>query len=345
MKSHYVSDLQDGQLVTTLFLVCEKGVRTSQRTGKSWLELALRDRTGSIPAKMWDNFEAIAKTFECDDVVLIRGRVKLYNGQKEMTLEQIVPSLERDYELSDFLAHTKFDVEKLYAELRFAISGAKNPWIKRLLEDVVNDPAIAPKMKRAPAAMTMHHAYIGGLLEHVVSLIGLGRGVTTQYPELDTDLLLAGIVLHDIGKIDELSYARGTDYTTQGRLLGHITIGALMVRQKIEAIPDFPVPLAVLIEHMILSHHGTYEFGSPSLPQIREAVALNFLDDMDSKMAAMRATLEKTSGSGEWTDRNPALRRALLRTEKFLAGEDAEPSGDDTIGDDKREEPSRAGGQ
>jgi 3'-5' exoribonuclease len=345
MKSHYVSDLQDGQLVTTLFLVCEKGVRTSQRTGKSWLELALRDRTGSIPAKMWDNFEAIAKTFECDDVVLIRGRVKLYNGQKEMTLEQIVPSLERDYELSDFLAHTKFDVEKLYAELRFAISGAKNPWIKRLLEDVVNDPAIAPKMKRAPAAMTMHHAYIGGLLEHVVSLIGLGRGVTTQYPELDADLLLAGIVLHDIGKIDELSYARGTDYTTQGRLLGHITIGALMVRQKIEAIPDFPVPLAVLIEHMILSHHGTYEFGSPSLPQIREAVALNFLDDMDSKMAAMRATLEKTSGSGEWTDRNPALRRALLRTEKFLAGEDEELSDDDTMGGDKREEPSRAGGQ
>ena len=322
MKSHYVSDLQDGQLVTTLFLVCEKGIRTSQRTGKSWLELALRDRTGSIPAKMWDNFEAITKTFECDDVVLIRGRVKLYNGQKEMTLEQIVPSLERDYELSDFLAHTKFDVEILYAELRFAISGAKNPWIKRLLEDVVNDPAIAPKMKRAPAAMTMHHAYIGGLLEHVVSLIGLGRGVTTQYPELDADLLLAGIVLHDIGKIDELSYARGTDYTTQGRLLGHITIGALMVRQKIEAIPHFPVPLAVLIEHMILSHHGTYEFGSPSLPQIREAVALNFLDDMDSKMAAMRATLESPAGEDEWTERNPSLGRALLRADKFQAGPD-----------------------
>jgi 3'-5' exoribonuclease len=345
MKSHYVSDLQDGQSVTTLFLVCEKGVRTSVRTGKSWLELALRDRTGSIPAKMWDNFEAIAKTFECDDVVLIRGRVKLYNGQKEMTLEQIVPSLERDYELSDFLAHTKFDVDKLFAELRSTIAGVKNPWIKRLLDDVVNDPAIAPKMKRAPAAMTMHHAYIGGLLEHVVSLIGLSRGVTAQYPELDADLLLAGIVLHDIGKIDELSYARGTDYTTQGRLIGHITIGALMVREKIKAIPDFPVPLAILVEHLILSHHGTYEFGSPSLPQTREAVALNFLDDMDSKMAAMRATFERSPGSGEWTDRNPALRRALLRTEKFLAGEDAEPGADDVIGVGEREEPSRAGGQ
>ena len=345
MKSHYVSDLQDGQSVTTLFLVCEKGIRTSLRSGKSWLELALRDRTGSIPAKMWDNFEAIAKTFECDDVVMIRGRVKLYNGQKEMTLEQIVPSFEQDYELSDFLAHTRFDVEKLFAELRSAIAAVKNPWIKRLLEDVVNNPVIAPKMKRAPAAMTMHHAYIGGLLEHVVSLIGLGRGVTAQYPELDADLLLAGIVLHDIGKIDELSYARGTDYTTQGRLLGHIAIGALMVREKIRAIPDFPAPLAVLIEHLILSHHGTYEFGSPSLPQTREAVALNFLDDMDSKMAAMRATLERTSGSGEWTDRNPALRRALLRTERFLAGDETAPNGDTAAGRIKPEEPSRAGGQ
>ncbi len=304
MKSHYVSDLQDGQSVTTLFLVCEKGVRTSVRTGKSWLELALRDRTGSIPAKMWDNFEAIAKTFECDDVVLIRGRVKLYNGQKEMTLEQIVPSLERDYELSDFLA--AYEIRRRKAICRVAIRDCRREeslGCRRLLaKHVVNDPAVAPKMKRAPAAITMHHAYIGGLLEHVVSLIGLGRGVTAQYPELDADLLLAGIVLHDIGKIDELSYARGTDYTTQGRLIGHITIGALMVREKIKAIPDFPVPLAVLIEHLILSHHGTYEFGSPSLPQTREAVALNFLDDMDSKMAAMRATFERAPGSGEWTE-------------------------------------------
>jgi 3'-5' exoribonuclease len=209
----------------------------------------------------------------------------------------------------------------------------------------VNDPAIAPKMKRAPAAMTMHHAYIGGLLEHVVSLIGLSRGVTAQYPELDADLLLAGIALHDIGKIDELRYARGTDYTTQGRLLGHITIGAVMVREKVKAIPAFPEPLAVLIEHLILSHHGSYEFGSPSLPQTREAVALHFLDDMDSKMAAMRVTLEGTSGNGEWTDRNPALRRALLRTEKFLAGENAGASPEGVSGGSKRGEPSRAGGR
>jgi 3'-5' exoribonuclease len=328
MKSHYVSDLQDGQAVLSLFLVAVKEIRTSQRSGKSWLELALRDRTGSIPAKMWDNFEALAKTFEADDVVQIRGRVKLYNGQKEMTLEQIVPAAVRDYDLADFLAHTKHDVEKLFGDLSAAVAAVKNPWIKRLLESVVTDPAIVPKLKRAPAAMSMHHAFVGGLLEHTVSLIGLGRAVAAHYPELDFDVLLAGIVLHDIGKIDELSYERATNYTTAGRLLGHITIGTLLAREKIKAIAGFPETLAILIEHLILSHHGTYEFGSPSLPQTREAIALHFLDDMDSKMAAMRTTLEGASGNEEWTERNPALHRALLRTDKFLAAEDTGRSAD-----------------
>ena len=194
----------------------------------------------------------------------------------------------------------------------------KNPFLQRLLESIVEDPAIAPRLKRAPAAMMMHHAFVGGLLEHVVSLIGLGRGVIAQYPELDADLLLSGIVLHDLGKIEELSYERGVQYTTPGRLLGHITIGTGLVRDKIKLIPGFPAELAILVEHLILSHHGSLEFGSPTLPQTREAVALHFLDDMDSKMAAMRVTLASESGNEEWTERNPALRRAILRTDTYL---------------------------
>ena len=294
------------------------------RTGKSWLELSLGDRSGSIPAKMWDNFEILVKTFECDDVVQIRGRVKLYNGRKELTLEQIIPAAERDYDIGDFLPHTKHDVEKLYADLRSAILAMKNPWLKQLLLSVVEDPAIAPRLKRAPAAMTMHHAFLGGLLEHTVSLIGLAAAVSAHYPELDPDLLLAGVVLHDVGKIHELRYARGIDYSDEGRLLGHITIGARLMREKCSAIKGFPAPLAVLVEHLILSHHGSLEFGSPSLPQIPEAVALHFIDDIDSKMAGMRASLEAASGGPAdnlWTERNPALRRALLRTDKFIAGE------------------------
>jgi 3'-5' exoribonuclease len=323
MKSQFVGGLQEGQVVNSLFLVRDKEIRTSARTGKSWLELDLTDRTGTISSIMWDNFTGIASKFERDDVVQIRGRVTVFNGQKQLTLEQIVPVAERDYELADFLPHTKYDVEKLYAELRTAIGAMSNPWLKKLLSSVVEDPAIMPRLKRAPAAMTMHHAYLGGLLEHMVSLIGLSRAVATHYPELDADLLLSGVVLHDVGKIDELRYGRGIDYSTQGRLLGHIMMGAGLVRDKIKAIPEFPPTLAVLVEHLILSHHGSHEFGSPSLPQTREAIALHFLDDVDSKMAGMRATLESAAeggGQSEWTDRNPSLRRNLLRADKFLAG-------------------------
>lgn len=328
MKSSFVADLADGQLVASLFLVREKEIRKSARTGASWLQLELADRTGSIPAKMWDNFAALAGVFERDDVIQIRGRVKLYNGQKELTIEQIVPALERDYDLGDFLPHTKHDVEKLYGDLRGAVAGMKNPWLKQLLETVVEDAAIVPRLKRAPAAMTMHHAYLGGLLEHVVSLIGLARAVAECYPELDSDLLLTGVVLHDIGKIYELSYARGIGYSTEGRLLGHIMIGAKIVGEKIAAIQGFPPQLAVLVEHLILSHHGSLEFGSPSLPQTREAIALHFIDDMDSKMAAMRATLESAAaqgGSDVWTARDPSLRRSLLMQDVFFAAERQEP--------------------
>jgi 3'-5' exoribonuclease len=337
MKSHFVVDLSDGQIVVSHFLVREKEVRTSARTGSSWLQLELVDRTGSISGKMWENFSPLVPTFDRDDVIQIRGRVKLFNGQKELALEQIIPVLERDYDLSDFLPHTKHDVEKMYADLRAAVARVANPWLKRLLEDFVEDPAIVPRLKRAPAAMTMHHAFLGGLLEHIVSLVGLAAGVTAHYPELDADLLLAGVILHDIGKIEELRYARGIDYSTEGRLLGHITIGLCMVREKIRAIPEFPPRLAVLLEHLIVSHHGSLEFGSPALPQTREAVALHFLDDMDSKMGAMRATLDLASGAAGnsvWTDRNPSLRRALLQPEKFLgndrpAGSNGSPLGGD----------------
>jgi 3'-5' exoribonuclease len=318
MKSPVVADLKDGQSVEGIFLVCEKEMRTSARGNASWLQLELGDRTGSISAKMWENFEPLLETFESGDVVRVRGRVKLYNARLEVSLEQIIPVPENAYDLSDFLPHTKYDVEALYAGLLSAIASVKNPWLRQLLGNIVEDPSIAPRLKRAPAAMTMHHAFIGGLLEHIVSLIGLSTAIAAQYPELDPDLLLAGVVLHDIGKIDELRYAREIDYSTEGRLLGHIMLGVGMVRDRIKQIPGFPPALAVMVEHLILSHHGTHEFGSPSLPQTREAVALHFLDDFDSKMAAIRATLESSCAPDGWSQRNPSLRRALLRGEKYL---------------------------
>jgi 3'-5' exoribonuclease len=320
MKSGFVVDLKDGMVVTSLFLVREKEVRSSPRTGKSWLQLGLVDRTGNVSAKMWDNFAGIISTFACDDVIRVRGRAKLYNDQIEITLEQILPVTEKEYDLQDFLPHTRENIDVLLAKLHEHIAAVRDPWLQRLLTSIVDDPAIQPKLRLAPAAMTMHHAYLGGLLEHVVSVCGLARGVAGHYADVELDYLITGAVLHDIGKIDELCYDRCIGYTTAGRLLGHISLGFAMVRKKIEAIAGFPPGLATLVEHLLLSHHGTHEFGSPALPQFREAVVLNFIDDLDSKVGAMRATLDAAAinRDGEWTERNPSLRRSLLRTDEFL---------------------------
>lgn len=318
MKPHFVTDLADGQAVASPFLVCEKEIRTSARSGASWLQLELGDRTGCISAKMWENFLPLAETFDAGDVVQIRGRVKLYNNRLEVTLEQIIPVPENAYDLIDFLPHTKYDVDVMYGRLLAAAEAMSNPWLRQLVLNVIEDTTIAPKLKRAPAAMTMHHAFLGGLLEHIVSLVGLASAMSTHYPELDADVLLTGVVLHDIGKVDELRYAREIDYTTEGRLLGHIMLGVGMVRDRIKAIPGFPAALAVMVEHLILSHHGSLEFGSPSVPQTREAVALHFIDDLDSKMAGIRATLEGQCGPDGWSARNPSLRRALLLADKYL---------------------------
>ncbi|MGH9865186.1 MAG: 3'-5' exoribonuclease YhaM family protein [Candidatus Acidiferrales bacterium] len=325
MKSAFITDFQDGQAVATFFLVREKEIRTSARTGKSWLRVALADRTGTIEAKMWDNFTGPSETFACEDIVRVRGRVKLYNNEKELTIEQILIAVETDYALDDFLPHTKYDVEKLFAQLREEIAAMKNPWLRKLLEVFVDDPECAAKLKRAPAAMTMHHAYLGGLLEHIVSLCGLAKHATQHYPEIDGDLLLAGIILHDIGKTQELFYSRSIGYTAEGQLLGHIVIGLGMVQRRIDAIPDFPKPLAALVEHLIVSHHGEYEFGSPKLPSLREAVLLHHLDDLDSKMGAMRETLGKTAADEIWSVRNPALRRNLLNPQAYLNSTEAKP--------------------
>jgi 3'-5' exoribonuclease len=318
VKTLFISDLRDGQQVAATFLVRSKEIRTSPRTSRSWLQLELADRTGTISGKMWDGYEPLVTLFERDDVVKVRARAKLYNEQLELTVEHVAPCSENDYELADFLPHTKQDVEKLYGKLSEAVHAVENPWIKTLLVSVVEDASIAPKFKRAPAAMTMHHAYLGGLLEHTASLLDLMRLVASHYPELNRDLLLAGVVLHDIGKIEELSCARGFGYTTEGQLLGHIALGQAIVRRKIDAISEFPRPLSTVIEHLILSHHGSLEFGSPKLPLTREAVALHFLDDLDSKMAAIETTMASDAGSGDWTERNPALRRNLLRTTEYL---------------------------
>ncbi|MBI3406622.1 MAG: HD domain-containing protein [Acidobacteria bacterium] len=317
MKAAYISSLAPDTTIATFFLVWEKETRTAQN-GKPYIQLKLGDRTGTLDAKIWDAQSAPA--FERNDFIYVKANVQLYRDKKQMIVQQLRRAEANEVDMSDYLPRTTEDVEALFATLQAEVEAVKNPWLKKLLQSVVTDPAIAPRIKQAPAAMKMHHAFLGGLLEHVVSLCGLCRAIAGRYPEVNVDLLVSAAVLHDVGKISELTYDRAFGYSSEGQLLGHILIEYEMVAKKIDAIEGFPPPLKTVMMHMLVSHHGEYEFGSPKLPMFREALLFHYLDDMDSKMASMRASLAAPEGEPGWTSRNPALGRTLLRLDEFLKG-------------------------
>jgi len=332
MKSLYVADLpqQENQLITAFFLVQSKSLR-STREGKPYLALRLADRTGTVEARMWDEAAEVEPEFDQHDVVKVEANVEPYRNQLQLKIRRLRRARADEVELEDYLPHTTQDVEALYAELAEVARGLGNTHLRALLLAVLEDPEVAPRLKRAPGAKTLHHAYVGGLLEHVVSLCRLCRLAAQNYPEVDLDLLLTGAVLHDIGKIYELSYDRSFDYTTEGNLLGHISMAQELLSRKMDALADFPPSLRVLVQHLVLSHHGRLEFGSPVTPKVREAVLLHYLDDLDSKMEAVRSSLAAADAAereGDWTEWNRALDRPLLRREQFLAPQSgaAEPA-------------------
>jgi len=282
------------------------------------LRLELGDRSGTIEARMWEQFEAAAKGINRDDFVKVQARVEMYRSRPQLSVMQVRLAKPEEIDLADFLPQTKADVAKLYAELLEYATSISNSWLKKLVTGILSDPDIAAKYKRAPAAKVMHHAYLGGLLEHVVSLCGLAKAVAAHYPELDVDLLLTAAMLHDVGKLDELGYERAIGYTVEGHLLGHIVLEVQTIAKAMDAIEGFPPNLKTVIQHMLISHHGEYEFGSPKLPMIREALVFHFLDDLDSKLAAVRTALAGDSGEAEWSAYSRALGRKFLRLEEFL---------------------------
>ena len=320
MKTAYIADLAPDQNVTAFFLVCEKEIRTGN-SGKPYLRLSLGDRTGVIEARMWENFEKDAAAIARDDFAKVQGRVDLFNGRKQLRVDRIRRAEPGEIELDDYFPHTKENIDALEKQLREHVARVSNPWLKQLLVNLLDAPDVMPRFRRAPAARSMHHACIGGLLEHVVSLCGLCNAVSSRYPEVNCDWLLTAAVVHDIGKLEELTYERAFGYSDVGQLLGHIVIGLERVTKAMDAIEGFPEELKTLVKHIIISHHGKYEFGSPKLPAFREAVLFNFLDDLDAKMAAMRVSLEDAAGEGGWTAYNSSLARKLLRTEQYLSGE------------------------
>src|ERR1041384_2539518 len=312
MKSPYVSELEPNKLIQTSFLVHAKEIR-QKKGGEFYLSLLLADRTGELDAKMWDNVAEVLDAFDRDDFVKVKGLIQVFHNPPQLTIHKLRRMDDSEIDFVDYFPSSRRDPGQMWSELRALVAGMTNSHLKSLLDAVLDDPEIAARYRRAPAAKQIHHAFLGGLLEHVLSLCSLARATAAHYPHVDFDLLLTGVVLHDVGKIYELNYERGFSYSNEGQLLGHIHIGLRMVAEKLRGIPDFPAPLRSLVEHMILSHHGQLEFGSPKVPQFPEALLLHYLDDMDSKMECMRNMLARDRlVDGCFTSYSTSLERPVL---------------------------------
>jgi len=330
VKDIYIDDLMgfdEGKLFDSFFLVLAKQQRTT-RQNKPYLSLTLGDKKGQIEGRVWELGDPrIAKDFDRGDMVKVRGSVSRFDDRAQLKVDQLRKALDSEADKKDMLPATSRDVGELWRMLEASIASVTNPDLKRLLNALLTDAPIAQAFREAPAARQLHHAWLGGLLEHVISLLGLADRVAAHYPMLDRDLLVTGVILHDIGKIRELSWNTGFDYTVEGVLLGHIQMGVDMAEKTIAGLPGFPDRLRTLVLHMILSHHGKLEFGSPKLPMIPEALVLNFLDDLDAKMQAVASEFEKSAREGrapdEMTGKVWALdQRQLLNTKAWLEGEE-----------------------
>jgi 3'-5' exoribonuclease len=326
MKDLFIGDLigfDEGRPFESFFLVLAKQQRTTKQN-KPYLSLILGDKTGQIEARVWELADPrIAKDFERGDIVKVRGSVSRFEDRCQVKVDQLRKAAAGESDIKDMLPCTTRDIEELWKQLEANVESIANPDLKRLLAALLSDPAMAQAYREAPAARQLHHAWLGGLLEHVVSLLELANGVAAHYPMLDRDLLITGVILHDIGKLRELAWVTGFDYTVEGVLLGHIQMGVDLVEKTIAGLPEFPDRLRTLVLHMILSHHGKLEFGSPKLPMIPEALVLNFIDDLDAKMQAAASEFERSTREGkapdELTGKVWALdQRQLLNTKAWL---------------------------
>ncbi|MFQ5354285.1 MAG: 3'-5' exoribonuclease YhaM family protein [Thermodesulfobacteriota bacterium] len=303
MKKVFIKDIKERDKVNDLFLVAKKDTGVS-KAGKAYLNLNFMDSTGSMEARVWDNAEAIARGFEAGDIVKARGYALSYRGVVQLNIAAIERVSESESSPTDFLPSSRLKPGEMIKDLDKVIATISEPSVKALLEAIFQDPDVRQRFKIAPAAKAMHHAFIGGLIEHVLSICSVVDFVAAHYKkdlEINRDLLLAGAILHDIGKIYELSYASFFDYTDEGKLIGHITIGVELVNKKAAGIPGFPEEVRMAVNHLILSHHGVLEYGSPKRPKIPEAIILAFLDDMDAKVAALRVMTEGREEGTNWT--------------------------------------------
>ena len=318
MSRRYVNQLTHGDSVEEVFLVADKQLRAN-RQGNLYLQLELRDKTGSIGARLWNATEELARTFEPGDYLRIRGKTQVFQGSLQIILTHIDTIDGSRVEPEEFLPQSSQSVGKLMSRLREILLGMGNPHLRALVECFLIDDDFLRKFTLAPAGIKNHHAYQGGLVEHVVTLLNVADRIMGFYPEVDRDLLLTGIFLHDIGKIDELSYDRAFAYTDEGQLVGHLVMGVELLAEKVQRCAElmgepFPPELLLRLKHMIVSHHGSYEFGSPKLPMTLEAIALHLLDNLDAKIHAFsREIRDDPSRDSSWTPFQQSLGRRLFK--------------------------------
>ena len=301
MAKQYVAEIKDRDPVAAVFLVKDK-IMAMAKNGKPYMNLRFMDKSGEIEAKVWDNVDLLDKQFEKDDFVQVRGKASVYMNKMQIVVSEIAKLPEEEVNLADFLPESPRDNAEMRTELAGVVAGLTNPHLRMLMESFVNDPVFLGLYCSAPAAKGMHHVYLGGLLEHSLSLVKLVKAIAPLYQGINEDLLVVGALLHDVGKIHEMSFERAFDYTDEGKLIGHITIGVELVGERIRQVEGFPRELAMLLKHMLLSHHGLYEYGSPKRPKTVEATILNYLDDLDSKINGIQAHIAKeTASSSRWT--------------------------------------------
>lgn len=313
MPKLFISEIKPNQEIASLFVASEKQLRTA-RNGTVFLDLKLLDKTGEISGKMWEKAAEAAECIQSGNIVYLRARTELYRDKLQLSISEIMPVPSGAYDPADFLPVCPLDRDTLFERLSKLIAGMADGPLRRLCETILADPEITTRFKLAPAAKSMHHAYIGGLLEHTVSVITLIYRICNHYPDLDRDLLITGGFLHDIGKIEEFVYDTHIDYSDAGRLVGHMVLGTQIVEDKIRRIEGFPVETALLVKHLILSHHGEAQFGAVRLPASKEAFALHLADDLDAKMNAISRIMAKSGNDDStWTGFETIFGRHFFR--------------------------------
>jgi 3'-5' exoribonuclease len=311
-KAVFVADLAAGDRIDDFFVLAEKNM-AHKRDGNPFLNVTIADKSGRIRGVVWDDVPRIAAAAQIGDVVRVSATVGEYRGALQLVIKSVAAVADGQAAPDDFLPASGRDADQMFDRLKAAMDTLKSPYLQALIQALWDDPDLVDRFKRAPAAKKMHHAYIGGLLEHTLSMVLLADKIAGHYSGVDREVLMVGAVVHDIGKLRELSYRTSIDYTNEGRLLSHITIGIEMVSATIAAIDGFPTELADLIKHMIVSHHGSREFGSPEPPKTIEAVLLNYIDEIDSRVNAIREFMAADEADPSWTAYHRLLERQFFK--------------------------------